>query len=212
LRKSALRFRGEISDFAAKFLLTEALRARYQRAMTSPLDDTDSRITRRRVAVLAGVDNYYYDGVPPLRYAEADCEKLRDALCHVQRYGFTSDDVRLLRGSESLPHNQPLRSMLLAGIWQELAGAKIDLLVLYLAMHGIEHDGRTYLVPQDGVVGHPETLVPLGAPLAEDGRRRRPAAPRHHRQLRGRPMVATFSRLVRLRDRRRTQPHRPQCM
>jgi hypothetical protein len=131
--------------------------------MAPIIEDADASPCRR-FAILAGVREYYY-GSPALPYAESDCKKFGDALCSGQRLGFTSDNMLVLLGSDTRPGHRPNRSMLLTGIWKDLAGAKIDLLVLFLAMHGVEHDGRTYLVPQDGIVGHPETLIPLAALL-----------------------------------------------
>jgi hypothetical protein len=124
-------------------------------------------VPRRRVGIFAGVGKHLFDPTLGVAYADTDCQKLADAFCHKQRFGFTEKNVRILRASDPNPANRPLRSVLLATIWDDLAGEKIDLLVLYLAMHGVEHDGHTYLVPQDGIARHRETLISLRDLLAK---------------------------------------------
>ncbi len=133
-------------------------------------DANNDRTRRRRVGVFAGVGTHLYKPSLTLPYAEADCQKLVNALCHEERFGFTRGNVRLLRTSDSDPTNWPLRNTLLAQVWEDPAVEQIDLLVLFLAMHGVEREGRTYLVPADGMVSHLETLIPLGALLRKVSR------------------------------------------
>lgn len=122
----------------------------------------DGSIPRRRVVICAGVGKHFFDPHCSLRYADDDCRKIVEAICYRQRFGFNLDDARILGCSAPRAADRPLRSVLLANLWDELAEEKIDLLVLYLAMHGVEHNGRTYLVPEDGVPRHRETLISLG--------------------------------------------------
>jgi hypothetical protein len=130
--------------------------------MILPHEVGDRSNPHRRLGIFAGVGQHDFDPSYSLRYADDDCRKLSDAFCHEQRFGFIAESMRILRSSAPRPADRPLRSVLLANLWDGLAGKKTDLLVLFLAMHGVELNGRTYLVPQDGIARHRETLISLG--------------------------------------------------
>jgi hypothetical protein len=120
----------------------------------------------KRRALLIGINNYWFGGWLPLQFAESDCHKLAEALSQPQ-YGFRPEDICILRGSDVDPSQQPYKNMLLYGdIFNRVVNEPVDLFVFFFAGHGEEIEGRSYLVPVDGVQGHiAETCVPLSSIL-----------------------------------------------
>jgi len=119
---------------------------------------------KRRVALLVGINDYWFGGWPRLEFAEGDCYKLAKALCRPQ-YGFSWEDVHILTGSNRDPSGQPFRNNLLFNnLFAKIADEPLDLFVFFFAGHGEELDGLSYLVPVDGVRGRiRETCVPLSS-------------------------------------------------
>src|SRR5580692_6678152 len=124
--------------------------------------------TLRRAAVLAGVNNYWL-GPGSLQFAEADCHKLRDALCQ-QRFGIHPENVYMLTASEHDARKCPIRSKLLYEVFKQFETADLDLFIFFFAGHGIEAGGKSYLIPADGLRDQLDTCVPLQGLLEQVSR------------------------------------------
>lgn len=120
----------------------------------------------KRAALLVGINSYWFGGWEKLKYAESDCDKLAAALSQT-KYGLPRENMRILKGSDKASRNLPFRNNFLFGpLFETFVGDELDLFVFFFAGHGAEHEGRSYLVPADGVCGQtPDTCVPLSSVL-----------------------------------------------
>ncbi|HVF49827.1 MAG TPA: caspase family protein [Pyrinomonadaceae bacterium] len=104
----------------------------------------------KRYAVVIGVDKYTADEqIPPLVGAGNDAKLLAEAL--VKYAGFPADQIVVLSSDQS-PERQPMRS----NIYKVLNGLKGQvkkdgMLLVAFSGHGIEQNGRAFLLPQDAL-------------------------------------------------------------
>jgi len=116
---------------------------------------------QNKYAVLIGIDKYH-ESLGSLKYAGADCRRLKDVLLS-GNLGFAADKMLLLDDTQSEDH-RPTFANIHTWLSSWLAQPKEDDLVLfYFAGHGRDMDGKSYLVPGDATLS---TLHTLGIPLA----------------------------------------------
>jgi formylglycine-generating enzyme required for sulfatase activity len=103
----------------------------------------------KRWALVIGIDKYKSGQIGRLRGAERDAQALRDAL--IQHAGFPEDQVILLSTAEAEDSpNQPRRIKILQYLSNLRGLVPPDgLLLVAFAGHGIERNGRAYLLPSD---------------------------------------------------------------
>jgi len=120
----------------------------------------------KRAALLVGINTPWFGRWDELKFAESDCDKLAAALSQA-KYEIPRENIRILKGSDKAPSNLPIRNNFLFGPLFETFGTDdLDLFVFFFAGHGEDHEGRSYLVPVDGVYDQvPETCVPLSLVL-----------------------------------------------
>ena len=123
--------------------------AQAQRGIRVVPKDTMPIDTGERWAVIIGINRYQDPGIGDLDYAVADAMAFQQTLVSVPN-GFPSTNVLLMTDEATNPNHIPTRSNLIAQLttWLQLAGAD-DTALIYLAGHGIEKDGRSYLLPHD---------------------------------------------------------------
>ncbi|MBV7335486.1 caspase family protein [Chloroflexi bacterium TSY] len=113
-----------------------------------------SREFRRNLAVIVGI-NDYGRGIPPLRTARPDAERLARILTEGHSY-----DVNLLVEDVSSQH---LTTLLHEELPQQIG--KDDRLLFYFAGHGIALDGDDgpagHLIPQDADAANSSTFLPM---------------------------------------------------
>lgn len=104
----------------------------------------------KRWALIVGVSSYENPQISPVPGAENDAFALRDAL--VEYAGFPSDHVLMLTsGQESFM--QPGRTNILRDLRRIKAEIPADGLLLFaFAGHGIEREGRAFLIPGDASI------------------------------------------------------------
>ncbi len=109
---------------------------------------------QRSLAVVIGI-NDYRQGIPPLRTARADAERLAQILTdhHAYETLLYTEDVTSARLISLLQHDLP----------QQVGGN--DRLLFYFAGHGIALDGDDgpagYLVPQDAQINVRDSFLPM---------------------------------------------------
>ncbi len=113
-----------------------------------------------KYAVLIGIDNYH-ESLGNLKYAGADCRRLKDVLLS-GNLGFDEERMLLLDDTQRDDH-KPTFANIHTWLSSWLAQPKKDDTVLfYFAGHGRDMDGKSYLVPGDATLS---TLHTLGIPL-----------------------------------------------
>jgi uncharacterized caspase-like protein len=122
-----------------------------QPAATSPVAAWPGKA--KRWALVIGVDNYSEDQGGGLKSATNDARTFADAL--VQYADFPSNQVILL-SSDQPSQNQPRRATIIQQL-ENLRGRapKDGLLLVSFAGQGIEHNGRSYLLPSDAPLNDP---------------------------------------------------------
>lgn len=116
----------------------------------------------QRWALLVGINDY--TNVPKLRYARSDAEALYKVL--TENCGFPKDNVVLMTDDRDVRSNAfaryPTRGNLRARIDQIAQVAeRNDLLIVSFSGHGLNIDGRGFLVPVDGASDNIGSLIPL---------------------------------------------------
>jgi hypothetical protein len=107
--------------------------------------------TTKRYALIVGVDEYQDSQINRLGGASNDAKALADAL--VKYAGFPSENVILLTSAQAVD-KQPTRANILRRLSNlRQVVPKDGLLLFSFAGHGIERDGRAYLLPLDAQVG-----------------------------------------------------------
>jgi hypothetical protein len=104
----------------------------------------------KRWALLIGVDRYEDSNIGPLRGAANDANSLKDVL--IRYAGFPQDQVIVLSTNEP-PERQPTRKNILKRL-SNLSGLipKDGLLLVSFAGHGIDRNGRAFLIPSDATL------------------------------------------------------------
>ena len=114
-------------------------------------------------AILIGVDQYDDPGIGQLRFTVNDAEALHAALTSAPG-GFPPENVILMTPRVENPLHRPTRNNIIAMLstWLSLTAAE-DTVLIYFSGHGIEHDGRGYVLPQDARRASPKlTSINVG--------------------------------------------------
>jgi formylglycine-generating enzyme required for sulfatase activity len=115
---------------------------------SSPVTQLPER--SKRFALIVGVDRYQDPQVTPLVGAGNDARSLRTALI---RYGGFPDDHVILLTSDQAAGSQPTRGVILRKLSNLRAVVPKDGLLLFsFAGHGIQREGRAYLLASDSQV------------------------------------------------------------
>jgi uncharacterized caspase-like protein len=113
--------------------------------------------TAKRYALVIGVDDYQDPRISRLDGAAADAQTLASAL--VEYAGFPSQQVVLLATNQPADRH-PTRGTLLRRLSNLRGTVPTDgLLVLAFAGHGIERNGKAYLLPSDAQVSDDVALL-----------------------------------------------------
>jgi hypothetical protein len=119
----------------------------------------------KRFALVIGVDEYQDTQITKLEGASNDAKALADAL--MQYSGFSADQV-FLYSSAQTPEHRPTRSNILRRLSNLRSLVPKDgLLLISFSGHGIERDGRGYLLPSDAQVNGDIALLEETAINAE---------------------------------------------
>ncbi|BBC26649.1 SAV_2336 N-terminal domain-related protein [Pseudanabaena sp. ABRG5-3] len=122
------------------------------------------KVSVRNCAVIIGINDY--DEILPLRYAKNDAENMRDffvqdlGVGHDHIYFFTDDSPRNTYGRKTQPTYGTLLSFL-ADRFETPFLAVGDTLWFYFAGHGMNFEGRDYLLPSDGNPRTIKTAIPI---------------------------------------------------
>lgn len=121
-----------------------------ERGLTHPQSVAALPANGKRWALVIGVDRYEDSNITSLRGAANDAGSLKDAL--VKYAGFPSQQVVVLSTNEPA-ERQPTRTNILKRL-SNLAGLvpKDGLLLISFAGHGIERQGRGFLIPSDATL------------------------------------------------------------
>jgi len=116
----------------------------------------------QRWALIVGINDY--TNVPRLRFARSDAEALYKVL--TENCGFPKGNVVLMTDAREVRSNEfaryPTRGNLRARINQiAQVSERNDLLIVSFSGHGLNIDGRGYLVPVDGMSSDLGSLIPL---------------------------------------------------
>jgi len=111
----------------------------------------------KRWALLIGVDRYEDSNISPLKGASNDARSLRDVL--VSYAGFSQDQVIVISSDEPA-ERQPTRKNILRRL-SNLSGLvpKDGLLLVSFAGHGIDRNGRGFLIPSDATFTEDVSLL-----------------------------------------------------
>lgn len=111
----------------------------------------------KRYALIIGVDEYQDLEIAALRGSANDAKLLAKSL--IENAGFEADNVKVLATGEA-PSRQPNRGNILSWLSRlQLNMPKEGLLLFSFSGHGIERDGRAYLLPSDAQIGGDISLV-----------------------------------------------------
>jgi formylglycine-generating enzyme required for sulfatase activity len=111
----------------------------------------------KRYALVIGVENYQDKQITPLTAAANDAKLLADAL--VKYAGFPADQVILL-ASDQATEKQPTRENILRRLSNLRAAIPSDgLLLVSFAGHGIEREGKAFLLPSNAQVSGDVSLL-----------------------------------------------------
>ncbi len=121
-----------------------------ERGLTHPQSVNVLPAHTKRWALLIGVDQYEDTNITPLRGAANDAHSLRATL--IKYAGFPPDQVIVLATSEPA-ERRPTRTNVLKRL-SNLAGLvpKDGLLLISFAGHGIDRQGRGFLIPSDATL------------------------------------------------------------
>lgn len=108
----------------------------------------------RSYALLVGVGHYQDNGITALTYSGADVKALYRVLTDPALGAYPAENVVMLT-DESPADRQPTRSIVLGQLknWLGAVGKDADSVLFYFSGHGIEEDGKGYLVPKDAQPG-----------------------------------------------------------
>lgn len=124
----------------------------------------------KRFALVIGVDEYQDAQINRLGGAANDAKAIVDGL--IQYAGFPRDQVVLLTGDQPV-ERRPTRGNILRRLSNlRTAATKDGLLLVAFAGHGIEREGKAYLLPSDAQVSGDITLLEDTAINVEEMRKR----------------------------------------
>lgn len=120
------------------------------RLLTHPESVSTLPAKNKRWALLIGVDRYEDSNISSLSGAANDVNSLKDTL--VKHAGFSQDQIVVLSTSEPA-ERQPTRKNILKRL-SNLSGLvpKDGLLLVSFAGHGIDRNGRAFLIPSDATL------------------------------------------------------------
>lgn len=105
--------------------------------------------TLGKKALLVGINKYHDSKLSDLRFAVNDVSSIYTVLTDPERGGFAPDTC-LLMTDKSEGSLEPTRSNLLSSIKSLSGTAKpSDYVLLFFSGHGIEEEGKSYLLPSD---------------------------------------------------------------
>jgi hypothetical protein len=111
----------------------------------------------KRYALIIGIDRYSDGGISTLEGGSNDARMLAETL--VQNAGFPSDQVIVLT-NDMAPDQQPTRANILRRLSNLRTVVPRDgLLFISFSGHGLERDGRAYLLPMDAQVSEDVSLL-----------------------------------------------------
>jgi hypothetical protein len=129
-------------------LLTEVVSAQIRGVV---LEQTEAEMvlgSRGNWGIFVGVDRFNDKQIVPLKYAAADAQAIHTAL--TQPGGLIPPDQAYLHISGN-PDYPPTRSKILASIGFAVKNAtETGMIVVFLSSHGFDHDGQSYVMPEDG--------------------------------------------------------------
>ncbi|MGH8693757.1 MAG: SUMF1/EgtB/PvdO family nonheme iron enzyme [Burkholderiales bacterium] len=112
----------------------------------------------KRYALLVGVNSYDDPQITPLAGPSNDVRSLEDSL--VQYGGFDRDRIVRLSTDQPDANRKPTRGNILRSLSNVLKAVPSDgLLVLAFSCHGVERDGRAFLLPSDAQVNYDISLL-----------------------------------------------------
>jgi hypothetical protein len=115
----------------------------------------------KRYALIIGVDQYADTQISTLGGASNDAQALADAL--ITYAGFAKENIALLT-SRQPAERQPTRGNILRRLSNLAAVIPKDGLLLFaFAGHGIERDGRAFLLPADAQLNNEDELLEMTA-------------------------------------------------
>ena len=104
----------------------------------------------KKYAILIGINNHLDDIIRSLSYSVADVKSLYEVLIDPNRGSYNQENTRLMIDESPQPELTPIRSNIMSQIssLSSMASTR-DQLLLYFSGHGIEKNGRSFLLPQD---------------------------------------------------------------
>jgi hypothetical protein len=148
----AVALLGLIATLSAHLVQAQSQSAQQpaNRLITHPEPITALPSQNKRWALLIGVDRYEDSNIGPLRGAANDANSLKEVL--IRYAGFPQDQVIVLSTNEP-PERQPTRKNILKRL-SNLSGLipKDGLLLVSFAGHGIDRNGRAFLIPSDATL------------------------------------------------------------
>ncbi len=116
-------------------------------------------------AILVGVDRYESDQISALRYAGSDARDVAKALVEVG--GWPADNV-VVMSSSSDTRNQPTSTNVLERLEGMRAVVKRgDSFVFFFSGHGVDIDGKSYLLTREANAGSARLLARSSLPVKE---------------------------------------------
>ena len=119
----------------------------------------------RNIAVLIGVDNYYYS-VPDLHYCVKDVELMRSTLS--EKCGYEKNEILAMHDKQEDGFKPRLRSIKIQVPKYLKTAGPDDTVLIFFSGHGfLDTDGRGLLAPADFDPSTDETKKQTGLPIAE---------------------------------------------
>lgn len=116
-------------------------------------------------ALIVGINTYLYDDtqIPDLKYAVADAKLFYERLISPSGFGIPPGNIVLMTDDTDHPEWKPTRNNIIAMLETWITQAKEnDMVIVYFSCHGMEFDGKTYLLAADTRYANPkETGIAL---------------------------------------------------
>lgn len=105
---------------------------------------------RNKRAVLVGINEYGDNSIKNLSYSVADVTSTQEVLTDPKRAGYDPANLRLMVDNAEDASKKPVRSNIMSSIKSlaETASGE-DSILFFFSGHGIEKDGKSYLLPSD---------------------------------------------------------------
>lgn len=116
-------------------------------------------------ALIVGIDTYLYDDaqIPDLKYAVADAKLFYERLISPTGFAVPPGNILLMTDDADRPEWKPTRNNIIAMLETWITQAREnDMVIVYFSCHGMEFDGKTYLLAADTRYANPkETGIAL---------------------------------------------------